>query len=69
MPNKIKSLVKKLSKFGYYVKPKTESRYDPVCGMKATSDLIASSHQGRAYYFCSDHCKEQFEANPVNFAN
>ncbi|TSA46320.1 YHS domain-containing protein [bacterium] len=42
--------------------------YDPVCGMRATSDLFKADYQGKGYNFCSDHCKSQFEANPANFA-
>ncbi len=39
---------------------------DPVCGMtidpaKATNK---SEYKGTTYYFCSDHCKKTFDANP-----
>lgn len=67
MSNKLKSLFKKLSKFGYQVRSKADAHYDPVCGMKATGELISSSNLGQTYYFCSDHCKRQFDANPANF--
>lgn len=40
MQNKIKNLIKKLSRFGYHVKPSNSRRMDPVCGMEATSDII-----------------------------
>ncbi len=36
---------------------------DPVCGMRAT-DGIAFVHEGRTYFFCSEHCQQQFEKNP-----
>jgi multidrug efflux pump subunit AcrA (membrane-fusion protein)/YHS domain-containing protein len=43
---------------------------DPVCGMdvdpKAPGALKAQ-HGGRTYYFCSDHCKKSFEANPEKY--
>ncbi len=69
MENKIKTLIKKLSRLGFSVKPKTNGRMDPVCGMGATSDLFKADYQGKSYYFCSDHCKKQFVANPTDFAN
>jgi YHS domain-containing protein len=39
---------------------------DPVCGMKvdrATARQL--EHDGRTYYFCSDHCRAAFEAQPA----
>lgn len=39
---------------------------DPVCGMRAT-DQIMAEYNGQNYYFCSDHCKEQFIASPEEF--
>jgi uncharacterized membrane protein YraQ (UPF0718 family)/YHS domain-containing protein len=42
------------------------SAKDPVCGM--TVDRNAgrpeSLHEGRTYFFCSEHCRHSFEANP-----
>ena len=67
MENRIKSLIKKLSKFGFSVKPKKESHIDPVCGMEASGDLFQANHQSKSYYFCSEHCKEQFIANPGEY--
>ena len=43
---------------------------DPVCGMKV--DLAKALHlerEGRAYFFCSEHCRDRFEADPQRFAN
>ena len=39
---------------------------DPVCGMQVrTADAPARTvHDGRAYWFCSDRCRERFEAAP-----
>ncbi len=36
---------------------------DPVCGMTVDrhSGNPVSVHDGRTYYFCSEHCKERFE--------
>ena len=43
---------------------------DPVCAMQVrTSDAPATSvHSGRTYYFCSDHCRERFDADPDSFS-
>ena len=67
MENKIKSLIRKLNRFGFSVKPKKESYIDPVCGMEASSDLFQTNFREKSYYFCSNHCKEQFENGPGNF--
>lgn len=64
MENRIKSLIKKLSRLGYHVKPKNKDRVDPVCGMKVSSDLLKADYQGESYFFCSDHCRQQFEKDP-----
>ncbi len=35
---------------------------DPVCGMKVDrTKAVTQSHDGRIYYFCSDHCRQAFE--------
>lgn len=36
---------------------------DPVCGMKVDKEKakFKSSHEGKEYYFCSQHCKERFD--------
>jgi len=67
MENKIKSLIKKLSRFGYKVTPKNEKNIDSVCGMEATSDFFASEYKGKKYYFCSHHCKGKFDADPADY--
>jgi uncharacterized membrane protein YraQ (UPF0718 family)/YHS domain-containing protein len=42
---------------------------DVVCGMQVqTANAPASTeHDGTAYWFCSDRCRERFEANPERF--
>ena len=42
---------------------------DPVCGMQVqTANAPArANHGGRTYWFCSDHCRERFEAKPGRF--
>ena len=39
---------------------------DPVCGMTIDPAKAAgkSDYKGATYYFCSDHCKRTFDANP-----
>ena len=46
---------------------KENEHLDPVCGMVASSEIPESKYQGKDYYFCSEHCKEQFDANPEEF--
>lgn len=43
---------------------------DPVCGMRFEQEEAAATaeHEGRTYYFCSQHCKEAFEKDPERFA-
>ena len=42
---------------------------DPVCGMQVERALApaSTSHLGQQVYFCSDHCRERFEAAPARF--
>lgn len=39
---------------------------DPVCGM-GTADTIMYEYNGKQYYFCSEHCKTEFEADPEKY--
>ncbi|HEY5273610.1 MAG TPA: permease [Acidimicrobiales bacterium] len=42
---------------------------DPVCGMQVEIANAPASvqHEGHPVYFCSDHCRERFEADPARF--
>ena len=42
---------------------------DPVCGMQVETAHAPASvhHEGHTIYFCSDHCRERFEASPSRF--
>ncbi len=41
---------------------------DPVCGMRvAPTRALHGEHAGRAYHFCSEHCRHQFEADPDRY--
>ncbi|MDE2227772.1 MAG: YHS domain-containing protein [Alphaproteobacteria bacterium] len=42
---------------------------DPVCGMTVQTDGAKSAvHDGQVYYFCSQNCREKFEAAPASYA-
>lgn len=44
---------------------------DPVCGMQIQTAHAPTTaqHNGQTYYFCSDHCREKFDANPDRFTD
>lgn len=37
--------------------------YDPICGVKVEASIFApsSEYKKRQYFFCSDHCKCEFD--------
>jgi uncharacterized protein len=42
---------------------------DPVCGMKVDrAKALTAEYGGRTYYFCSQHCRDRFEASPDDHA-
>lgn len=45
--------------------------HDPVCGKLI--DLVDAvgfeDHEGWAYFFCSERCRELFKGSPAHFAN
>src|SRR6516164_3190968 len=43
---------------------------DPVCGAPLYEEEVAgrSEHLGETYYFCSQHCKMEFDDNPDVYA-
>jgi uncharacterized protein len=42
---------------------------DPVCGMQVDrSKALRLEHAGYTYFFCSEHCRAQFEADPDGYA-
>jgi membrane fusion protein, copper/silver efflux system len=50
---------------------RTKSR-DPVCGLdvdESTAKMTGNTSmaQGKTYYFCSDQCKQEFDANPAEW--
>lgn len=42
---------------------------DPVCGMQFESGQAdaQTNYKGTAYFFCSNDCRQTFEANPEEF--
>jgi Cu+-exporting ATPase len=44
---------------------------DPVCGMSFDKDEAAATmeYEGEVYYFCGESCKEEFAANPDQYAH
>lgn len=42
---------------------------DPVCGMMVDPEKAEwkSDYQGKTYFFCSENCQKQFEADPAQF--
>jgi len=48
------------------MKESTSATTDPICGM--TVDQAAALHaerDGKTFYFCSDHCRQQFLSTPA----
>ena len=43
---------------------------DPVCGMSIedTDAPSKAEYGGTTYFFCSESCQEEFEANPDDYA-
>ena len=43
---------------------------DPVCGMTIDSQtaVARTQYEGRTFYFCSEECKREFDANPTRYA-
>lgn len=43
---------------------------DPVCGMTVeTKGAKSSVYDGHVYYFCSQDCREKFEASPSSYTS
>ena len=39
---------------------------DPICGMTVEeATALNAEREGKTYYFCSDHCRQQFLSTPV----
>jgi YHS domain-containing protein len=44
---------------------------DPVCGMELSPGQVEaqSRYKGKAYSFCSQECKREFDKNPEKYAS
>ncbi len=43
---------------------------DPVCGMEVdpkNPKTLKVQRDGKAHYFCSDHCRKSFESDPGKY--
>ena len=42
---------------------------DPVCSMTVDEKKtkLTSNYEGKVFYFCSNHCKEEFDKNPRKY--
>jgi len=48
--------------------PQSGLAIDPVCGMQAEiGKSPKTEYGGKAYYFCSPHCQQEFESRPEEF--
>jgi YHS domain-containing protein len=42
---------------------------DPVCGMTVdAASPYSATHDGHTYHFCSENCRDRFEAQPSHYA-
>jgi Cu+-exporting ATPase len=43
---------------------------DPVCGMQIDSEdaMAEARYDGKSYYFCSEACRNKWEADPERYA-
>lgn len=51
-------------------KQTTPNVTDPVCGMSFHPEKAAAqvTYNGTTYHFCTEACKEQFDADPERYA-
>jgi YHS domain-containing protein len=46
----------------------SEKDVDPVCGITVEmGEPELTIHEGRVYYFCSQSCRDRFEADPTSY--
>jgi class 3 adenylate cyclase len=65
---KFKNVLKDVEVFELGISASTSVPVDPVCHMHITTDnKFISEWSGTTYYFCSEQCKNIFEADPLAF--
>ncbi len=44
---------------------------DPICGMmvEVKNAKFKSMYKNNTYFFCSEHCKKQFDESPSEYVN
>jgi YHS domain-containing protein len=67
MSGKIKTWFRKFRASGRDGSGKSKKVADPVCNMKIEPGIFSSDHGGKTYYFCSEYCKAQFDADPAQY--
>ncbi len=40
---------------------------DLVCGMDVTDSTYVADYEGKTYFFCAEHCKEEFQKEPQKY--
>jgi YHS domain-containing protein len=51
---------------------KATAAKDPVCGMEVdpkAADVIKTQYGDKTYYFCSEKCKKDFQADPKKYVH
>lgn len=68
-PRPLKGMVEPVELHRVDVGHRTESRSDPVCGMRLGSAETHpdASWEGVTYEFCSERCRQHFEADPARY--
>ena len=53
------------------MKEEEKEAQDPVCGMSIDKDEAAATYEyeGETYYFCGEGCREEFAADPDQYAH
>ena len=47
-----------------------EKAIDPVCGMEVyPTPQLRSTVESQEYFFCSEECRQKFDANPEKFVD
>ncbi len=55
-----------------HIKPQAQEKFtDPVCGMSTDEQgrFMEYEHDGKPFYFCSQHCLAKFKDDPDSFTN
>jgi P-type Cu+ transporter len=68
-PTVMAAAIPKPAPAGLAILTQAPKEQDPVCRMMVSAQKAAgkAEHAGKAYYFCSTHCAERFQADPEKF--